>query len=118
MTRARRALVWLAVLAAATQAAFAAAVEADLGGVRDPIARMKWDRLHARPAECSAIMLGSSRALHGFRADQFDETAFNFGLPAAGPIRAGAVWRRLCADGIRPRLLIVEILPALFAAPA
>ena len=71
------------------------------------------------------LALGSSRTLTGFRgetvSDDLSEAwsrkvlAFNFGRPAFGPVMELVYLRRLLKDGVRPDLLLVEVLPALLA---
>jgi hypothetical protein len=72
--------------------------------------------------ECRpVVMLGSSRVQDGFNPACLHEqlapladkplTAFNFGIPGAGPIRELLVFKRLLADGIRPKLLLIEVFP-------
>ena len=39
---------------------------------------------------------------------------FNFGMVGAGPLVELVVLRRLLAEGVRPDLLLVEVLPPLF----
>jgi len=67
------------------------------------------------------VMLGTSRTGNGFDARRAGERltaklgrradAFNFGLPAAGPVLHRVHLARLLAAGHRPALLLVEILP-------
>jgi hypothetical protein len=89
--------------------------------------RGKWaavSRLMAEsPDRPLIVMLGSSRADGNFQAGQLDGlpgpdgrplTAYNFGIPKAGPIHEYLHLRELLDQGIRPRLLLVEFLPPLF----
>jgi hypothetical protein len=85
--------------------------------------RAKLEKLIAqRPAGTpTVVMLGSSRTLLGFRADlaelQTQELtgqtiiAFNFGTPASGPITHLIYLKRLLADGIKPSVILLEVLP-------
>src|SRR5262249_11459792 len=67
--------------------------------------------------------LGSSRFQFGVHRATLRErlsaylgepvAAFNWGLPAASPLTSLLQWRRLCAAGGRPDLVVVEGLPAL-----
>lgn len=69
----------------------------------------------------SVVMLGTSRTGAGFQAGLVRERlaahcdgramAFNFGIPASGPVTHLVYLRRLLADGHRPDLLLVEVLP-------
>src|SRR5947209_291775 len=72
------------------------------------------------------LMLGSSRTLQGFQAECLDGlrdpdgqpyAAFNFGLTAAGPLKEWLCLQSLLDEGVRPRLLLVEVLPSLFNEP-
>jgi hypothetical protein len=78
-----------------------------------------------RPADSLIIMLGSSRTAYGLNARQLGEQlskeihwptkVFNFGIPAAGPMSQLLSLRRMLNEGIRPNLLLVEVLPPLLA---
>lgn len=68
------------------------------------------------------LMLGSSRGCWALRAGSLDGMpdsegrpihAYNFGIPATGPIHQLFFLRQLLAEGIRPRYLLVEFLPPL-----
>ena len=73
------------------------------------------------PGAPSGVMLGTSRTGFAFHADRIREQlardlgdpakAFNFGIPASGPVTHIVYLRRLLADGHRPDLLLVEVLP-------
>ena len=70
-------------------------------------------------------MLGTSRAGFGFHGRKAEEQlsaalgrpaiAFNFGVPASGPVTHLIYFRRLLADGHRPDLLLLEVLPSSLA---
>ncbi len=70
-------------------------------------------------------MLGSSRTCHGLAADELHErlsrelgrpvSVVNAGLPGSGPFTELLLWRRLRRDGVRPDLLLVEVLPGLLS---
>src|SRR5262245_25280308 len=69
----------------------------------------------------TVVMLGTSRTQLGLRGQEAAQAlerslsqpvrVFNFGHPAAGPVRCLLTYRRLRADGIRPDLLLVEVFP-------
>jgi hypothetical protein len=68
------------------------------------------------------LLLGSSRGCYAFRAGCLDGMAdsdgqalsvYNFGIPATGPMSSLFYLRDMIADGIRPRLLLLEVLPPL-----
>ena len=75
----------------------------------------------ANLAAPSVVMLGTSRTGAGFQAGRVrDQLAtaldgraivFNFGIPASGPVTHLVYLRRLLADGHKPDLLLVEVLP-------
>ena len=88
--------------------------------------RAKWTGLCRLTAESPerplVVMLGSSRADGNFQAGRLDGlpdpdgqplAAYNFGVPKAGHIHEYLYLRELLDKGIRPRLLLVEILPPL-----
>jgi hypothetical protein len=93
----------------------------------EQVYRMKWDRLcqmqEETPDRPLVVMLGSSRTDDAFQAGRLEEVpgpdgrpiaAYNFGVPAAGPIHEYLYLRQMLDRGIRPRLLLVEFLPPLF----
>jgi hypothetical protein len=72
------------------------------------------------------VMLGSSRTDGAFQAGRLNGmpgpddrplVAYNFGVPAAGPLHEYQYLRDMLDEGIRPRLLLVEVLPPLFSQP-
>ena len=91
--------------------------------------RTKWDQLRQLAREGDRpliVMLGSSRADGAFQAGRLDGVAgpdgrplaaYNFGIPAAGPLHEYQYVRDMVDEGIRPRLLLVELLPALLNQP-
>lgn len=75
---------------------------------------------HNRP--CTIVMLGSSRtadalngsvAEHALAATGRDSIVFNLGIPGAGPMQEYLTLRRLLADGVRPDVVLVEVMPPL-----
>ncbi len=112
------------------------AIQAALSGtsavthlVADPVYGDKEKRLRrleraAPPGTPRVILLGTSRTGYGFAAGRVQTAAtgvgtpavvFNFGIPGAGPITHLIYLRRLLADGHRPDLLVIEVLPPLLA---
>src|SRR5262245_34929081 len=94
--------------------------------LRDPMHGLKENGLQQRLAEASpdatrVVMLGSSRTAFGLDAERVSETlsskqgrpvvVYNFGLFGAGPCASLLSLHRLLEDGIRPDLLLVEVLP-------
>jgi Protein of unknown function (DUF1574) len=70
------------------------------------------------------VMVGTSRTGHGFHARQMQElwtdaadspvVAFNFGIAGSGPIMQQIYVRRLLHGGVKPDLVILEVLPSAF----
>lgn len=93
--------------------------------VRDPGYADKEIRLRrqesANPDGPRIVMLGTSRTAAAFHAGRVWKqlngrgVVFNFGIPASGPITHIVYLKRLLADGHRPDLLIVEVLPPTLA---
>jgi hypothetical protein len=123
-TRHRRAAVWLVAPFVLSQAALAVWIDQFSPPVRDPEYVLLRDRLKQRSAERPgrpvAVFLGSSRVAFGFDAARAagDEpvVAFNFGVPGAGPFLLDVLHDRLSKDGVRPDLLLVEVMPPFFNA--
>lgn len=83
--------------------------------VRDPAYADLEQRLAAveRTDPVPVVFLGTSRVHSGFDAGRTG--AFAFGVPGTGPVAHNVYLRRLLGAGHRPRLLLVEVLPALMA---
>jgi hypothetical protein len=92
--------------------------------------RIKWEPLRQAAADSHdrplVLTLGSSRMDAAFQTGRLDGvpgpdgrriTAYNFGIPAAGPLHEYQYLRDMLDAGIRPSLLVVEVLPPLFSAP-
>jgi hypothetical protein len=96
--------------------------------VRDPGYSDKEIRLARQealnPEGPRIVMLGTSRTAAAFDAGRVREqldtrgVVFNFGIPASGPITHIVYLKRLLADGHRPDLLILEVLPPTLADTA
>src|SRR5262245_63724297 len=128
MTRApmhRREIFWGAAAFALGQLALAVSVDRFLPEVRDPEFAAKARRLRARLAELPGrplmLMLGSSRTMNGFCAAMLcghpgDDrpVAFNFAVPGGGPFMQRICFERLRAGGIKPDILLIELLPAFY----
>src|SRR5438094_683997 len=94
--------------------------------LRDPVYADRAARLLRRLAATDAprclLVLGSSRTAYGVRTKLLEEqvrqalgepvVAFNFGTPGAGPVTNLVYFRRLLAEGVRPDLVIIEVMPA------
>ena len=88
--------------------------------IRDPgysdkeIRLTRQEALH--PEGPRIVMLGTSRTAAAFHAGRAREqlgsgVVFNFGIPASGPVTHLLYLRRLLADGHKPNLLLLEVLP-------
>lgn len=69
-----------------------------------------------KPDRPLLVFLGSSRTAYGVAADaalsdRDAPLAFNFGILAGGPIYEMLYFRRMLAEGIRPKWLVLEIHP-------
>jgi hypothetical protein len=77
------------------------------------------------PAALTVFVLGSSRTFYGLQGEEFERrlaeitgrqvVVCNLGNPGGGPVSHLLTTQRLLADGIRPDLMIVEVLPGLLA---
>jgi hypothetical protein len=127
--RSRSALLWGVATFILSQLALAVAIEDWWPELRDPHHALKEQRLYQRLSASSSpprtvVMLGSSRTINALRGQQVEQAlsgpdgtpiVFNFGIPGAGPLTELLTLRRLLAHGIKPDLLLVEVLPALLA---
>ena len=130
--RARRTVAALVAVWLASQLCLAVAADASTW-LRDPLFGDKHAKLSQRIAArtngggkpLSVVCVGSSRTCYAIRGDALERTlersadrpvaAFNFGIPAAGPVTNLITVRRLLVDGDRPDLLVLEVMPPLFA---
>jgi hypothetical protein len=111
---------WYVLGFVAVQLVLGTAVEWAGTDFRDPIFTRKRKLLAARHADAPGrpllLALGSSRLLMGLdtggvtRADG-RLLAFNFGDLGAGPMLEQIYLRRLLADGLRPDVVLLEIVP-------
>ncbi|HEX5270359.1 MAG TPA: hypothetical protein VFW33_07730 [Gemmataceae bacterium] len=130
-TLARRsafALAWSVAAFVAGQLALGLAVEHWLPATRDPEYAYQTERLRARCAEMPdrplVLALGSSRVANGLRGGPADlgperrpALVYNFGVFGSGPYLNNLLLRRLFAEGVRPDLLLLEVLPPAFNQP-
>jgi hypothetical protein len=116
------------------QLGLAVSIESVLPEVRDPVYGCRLDcirrRLRTAPVKpWTVMMLGSSRTQLAFRIGKGEENAwsetlghpvaaFNFGVPGGASLTELLTWRRLRRDGVRPNLLLIEVLPAYLAGPS
>jgi hypothetical protein len=127
-SRPRAALAWGVAVFLAAQIGLALAIEIWWPILRDPFFGYKAAHLGARiqgdsSTPYTVVMLGSSRTAAGFEAGILERqleraldrraVAFNFGVPGSGPVTQLLHFKRLLAKGIKPSLLLVEVLPPL-----
>jgi hypothetical protein len=97
-------------------------LECSRPGVYGPEYVAKVKRLQARRAEMPdrplVVLLGSSRTRLALQAGRLSASpgagralVFNFGMAGSGPVLELVYLRRLLAQGFRPDLLLVEVLP-------
>lgn len=90
----------------------------------------KWPalrRVAANQADRPLLLaLGSSRIAWALWADRLNGmpdsdgrpmSVYNFGIPTSGSISQLAYFRQMIAEGIRPRLLLLEIFPSFLCEP-
>jgi hypothetical protein len=129
-TQARSAIFWGLGTFILMQAALAVWIDNRMPDLRDPLYENKAARLRERvvgvPARpLTVVMLGSSRTVFALKATELEgpleKTAgrpvvvFNFGVTGAGPVTNLMNQRRLLAEGVRPDLFLIEVLPPLLA---
>ncbi len=126
--RAMASLAWGLGLFVAMQLGLQLLIARRLPEFRDP---PYWTKHHALQRRLESapvppvtvVMLGSSRTAFGLdgqllegelgRALGRPAVVFNLGVYGSGPVSQRVFLRRLLADGVRPDLLLVEVLPAL-----
>ena len=117
-------LLWLLIGFALFQVVLAVVIDCWPSRVRDPEYATKLQHLKALlakdPQRPLVIMLGSSRTAFGLAGASLSAsgsepgpTVFNFGLLGGGPLLETVAFRRLLAEGIRPQLVYLEVMPAL-----
>jgi hypothetical protein len=127
-TRARAALLVGLAAFAVLQAGLNLSMDRWLPQLRDPPYAYKAARLRRRvlvpEKPLTVVVLGSSRTTCGLKGGDLEKclaqthsgpvVAFNFGMTGAGPLQQLLTLKRLLAEGVRPDLLVVEVLPPLF----
>jgi hypothetical protein len=110
------------------QIAIGYGVEHSWPSVRDPEYASKRKRLtelqNIAPDQPVILFLGSSRTDMGVCTGQLraeiqgqSATVFNFGMSGAGPMLESVCLRRLLVGGVRPDLLVLEVLPPTLNQP-
>ncbi len=118
-----RLLGWVAFWYVLGQLALFAWVDEKWQLERTRVEHEKWKQLHERLAEAPdrplVLMLGSSRVDWAFQAGRLNGLpgpdgrpllAYNLGVPTTGPLHEALYLNDLLAEGIRPRLLLVEFV--------
>lgn len=120
----RRFLPGLAAIYLLVSFAVGARIESGGAAFVDPVFASRLAPLQSRwtaePGARRVLCLGSSRAMSGIDADALaesgtDSVAFNFGVPAGGPVTTNLYLRRLLERGVRPDRLVLEVLPPFLA---
>ncbi len=129
-TQARSAVFWGFGTFILMQATLAVWIDNRMPDLRDPLYEVKAARLRERVIEAPArpltvVMLGSSRTFFALKPSELEgpleKTAgrpvvvFNFGVTGAGPVTNLMNQRRLLAEGVRPDLFLIEVLPPILA---
>ncbi len=126
--RARRAVLGCLALFVAGNLALAVTLQVRGSGLRDPAYGRRLRTYRARlaaaePGTRTVLTLGSSRVNWGLRSNELGDSltrtlgrpvlASNFAIDGGGFRMSLLQWQRLRRDGVRPDLLLVEVLPAL-----
>jgi hypothetical protein len=119
-------LFWSLAGFAALQLALGLSIELWLPQLRDPYYGHRVNLLRHRMVDATTrpltvLMLGSSRTRQGLLGKSLEQplsqatgrqvVVFNFGQSSAGSMTELLNLKRLLADGIRPDLLLVEVMP-------
>jgi hypothetical protein len=128
--RAGLALGWGALFFACLQIGIIVLMECWRPEVRDPETGYKWtllkERLTAEPGRPLLLVLGTSRTQLGFCPELLpayrmksgaSPLVFNYGVSATGPIEQLVTLRSLLRAGIRPKWVLLEMLPAHYWRP-
>jgi hypothetical protein len=126
---ARNAILAMLLATAGSFAGMAWATQKAGAWLRDPLYADKecrfFGRVAAKGQPLTVVMLGSSRTSNALRGTDLEVmlehsigrpvVAFNFGVPSSGPITQTLYLKRLLAAGLRPDLVLFEIMPPLLA---
>jgi hypothetical protein len=124
LRHARATVRWALLVYAVTTVAFAAALDAGHPDVYDVEYASRLALLRTRQAEAPdrplLLAVGSSRTVMAFAPEQLpplrtpageDVLPFNFGHIGSGPVQNLMEASRMLADGLRPRWVLLELLP-------
>jgi hypothetical protein len=120
--RKRAELAWFATGFLGVQLALGIGVDQLWPVIRDPEVEQElrdlWQHRPAAPTCPLVVALGSSRTKFGLRADLLNQVVgsqgpvvYNLAIPASGPLFQQIVLRRLLAEGLRPQLVFLEVMP-------
>jgi hypothetical protein len=122
LRRSRKTVLVAAGLFVLSQFVLAVAAETILPELRDPSfgarRRLLAQCIRDAPNQALVVALGSSRIETGLQPSAMNRPAggpriFNFGLTGGGPLQEWLAFRRLNEDGVRPKTVVIEIMPAL-----
>jgi hypothetical protein len=123
-------VLWGLFVFVAVQLGLVVAIEILLPQFRDPFyayraASLKRRTLDAPSKPLTVVMLGSSRVRDGLRSGDLgrhlearlgrDVVLYNFGIPQCGPVMSLLNFERLRAAGLKPDLLLFDVVPMLLA---
>ena len=132
MKRSRPALGWGAAAFALLQLGMTVGIEFFWPELRDPDYGYRFQHLAARtvraePRPITMMMIGSSCTGYGFEGSLVEHrigqkfgrpvVAFNMGVRGAGPVRQLICLNRVLASGIKPDLLMIEVMPLFMQSP-
>lgn len=126
---ARNAILAMVLATVGSFACMAWAAQKGGAWLRDPLYADKetrfFERIAAKRQPLIVAMFGSSRTSNALRGTDLEAmlerlhgrpvVAFNFGVPSSGPITQTLYLKRLLATGLRPDLVLFEIMPPLLA---
>lgn len=122
------ALAWGLGFFVLVQAGLSVAIETRLAIFRDPDFATKMARLKKRtremaPKPVNVVMFGSSRTAFALRGQAIEPALaqelgkptviFNFGICGYGPLAQLLTFKRVVKEGVRPDLVLIEVLPAI-----
>ena len=124
--RARLAVLLIPVMVLVGLSAAWAGVEAIRPETVDPDYFLRRDALRARiaeqPGKPVALVIGSSRTAQAFSPETLPDPAggpvlwYNASHFGAGPVFNGVMLSRLLADGVRPDVVVFEVMPVFYVS--
>jgi hypothetical protein len=122
-SRGKRAIGWCLVVFACSQLALGAYLHWLRPELRDPVYGSRIhslrEQLAAHPGRSLLLFLGSSRAMNGVAPAALPELpeapfVYNFAISGSGPVRVHLTFRRLLAEGVRPKWVVIETWPPMW----